>query len=65
MYIHLKYFFSSVADTVHFDTDPDPLICLLKVPIRIRPKIEILPTYDDIFISSDYQKNVTLEYATS
>ena len=54
MYIHLKYFLSSVADTVHFDTDPDPLICLLEVPIRIRPKIEILPTYDDIFIYSDY-----------
>ena len=50
----------SVAYPFHFDTapDPDPRIRFVETRIRIRPKIEKIPTYFYIFFSFDYLKMI-------
>ena len=54
---------TSVVDPFHFNTDPDPRIRLVekRILLRIRPKIEKITTFYNLF-SSENPKNYLLLY---
>ena len=50
IFVEIYLCLCGVSDPFHFDTAQDPLIRLLKTQIRIRPKIENIPTFYNLFL---------------